>query len=56
MKTLKQVSNDDIQLNNMYQQFQEFTINEHWCDDDIAELCTRFLKEYMVRQLENYMV
>ena len=54
MKTLKQVSNDDEQLNTLYQQFQDFTANQHWGDEDIADICTRWLKEYMFRQLENY--
>jgi len=57
MKTLKQVSNDDEQLDKLYKEFQAFTINQHWRDEDIADICTRWLKEYMVRQLEdNYML
>jgi uncharacterized protein with von Willebrand factor type A (vWA) domain len=51
MKTFKQVSNDDEQLDKLYKEFQAFTINEHLCDDDIASICTRWLKEYMIRQL-----
>lgn len=56
MTNLKQVSNDDEQLNKLYKQFQDFTIDEQWCDEDIADICTRFLKEYMIRQLDNYML
>ena len=47
----KQLTDDAEKLNKLYEHFQNYTIDEHLCDDDVASICTRWLKEYMIRQL-----
>ena len=47
----KQLTDDAGKLNKLYEQFQNYTIDEHLGDEDIASICTRWLKEYMIRQL-----